>query len=423
MAGYLSGETLRILLVGGNEAGRETVAHALEGRTGDYRLYWVSQPELTEGRSRDLVPHVILVDNDLGGGDPARLIRSLVAQMPGSAVLALVGRDEMSLARGAMLSGARAFVTKPVDPGELGETLRQVLGQMAAAPVAKRGVAAAQSGRILAWCAPKGGTGRTTLAINTAIALHQQTKQSLVLVDADFASPALDVALNIHGETDMLDLLPRLAQLDGDLLDSILASHSTGLRVLLAPPPGDLVDPIPVPQVQQMMAQFKRSFAWTVVDTGLPQDETMFTFLDAADQIVLNVLPEMVGLRNTRIMLDQMRERSYPDEKIWVVLNRSSIRGGITRAAIEDRLKIQVRHVVPDDQGLVTHSINRGVPLVLSHPRSAVARALYSLARQLADRSPRSAPVADGRVANAGFLRRLFKRSNGGEQLEYTRSQ
>jgi len=42
---------------------------------------------------------------------------------------------------------------------------------------------------------------------------------------------------------------------------------------------------------------------------------------------MMSVLPEMVGLRNTRLMLDQLHARGYPDEKVWMVLNRATLRG------------------------------------------------------------------------------------------------
>ena len=78
------------------------------------------------------------------------------------------------------------------------------------------------------------------------------------------------------------------------------------MRVLLAPPPADLTHPISLPQVQQVLVWLKRMFPWVIVDLGLPLDETAFAFLDGADRIVMSVLPEMVGLRNTRLMLDQL---------------------------------------------------------------------------------------------------------------------
>jgi pilus assembly protein CpaE len=57
--------------------------------------------------------------------------------------------------------------------------------------------------------------------------------------------------------------------------------------------------------------------------------------------------------------------------------------GGVSAGDIESHLKVTFDHSVPNDQPLVTHSINRGVPLVVSNPRSAVARAIKSVARAM----------------------------------------
>jgi pilus assembly protein CpaE len=112
-------------------------------------------------------------------------------------------------------------------------------------------------------------------------------------------------------------------------------------------------------------------------------DETAFAFLDGADRIVMTVLPEMVGLRNTRLMLEQLLERGYPPEKVWMVLNRSTLRGGVPVRDIEERLKVRISHQVPDDQPLATASVNRGVPVMVSHPNSAVGRSVRSIAAAL----------------------------------------
>ncbi len=233
-----------------------------------------------------------------------------------------------------------------------------------------------------------------------------------MLVDADYAAPALDVALNLPGGRTIADLLPKIARLDQDAVASVLAQHASGVRVLLAPPAADLANPIPLQQVQQVLVWLKRMFGWVMVDLGLPMDETAFAFLDGADRIVMTVLPEMVGLRNTRMMLDQFHLRGYPDEKIWLVLNRATMKAGVSVADIEERLRVKVRDRIPDDQPLATHSINRGVPMVMSHPKSAVARAVDGFARDLAGGLGPQAPETGEPKAAGGLLDRL--RGRGG---------
>jgi pilus assembly protein CpaE len=182
----------------------------------------------------------------------------------------------------------------------------------------------------------------------------------------------------------LTDLLPRLAQFDQELATGILAQHASGIRVLLAPPPAELQSPITVPQVQQLLAQLKRMYGWVVVDLGLPLDETAFAFLDAADRIVMTLLPEMTGLRNTRLMLNQFRGRGYGGDKLYLVLNRATMPAAVAKGDIEKRLNVKVVHSIPDDQALASYSINRGVPYMLGKGRSALAKAVRDLADHLA---------------------------------------
>ena len=363
----------------------------------------------------DLLPHLIFVDEALGGASPAQLIKQLAQAAPASPILVLVAESAVATARPSIVAGARSFVTKPINEVDFASNLREILAQKGAAP-GRDEAHAATMGRIITFVAPKGGTGRTSTAINTSIALHQATKKSLVIVDADFAAPSVDVALNLRDDHDLTDLLPRLAQFDQELASGILAQHATGIRALLAPPPAEEGTPITVPQVQQLLAQLKRMYAWVVVDLGLPLDETGYAFLDASDRIVMTLLPEMTGLRNTRLMLNQFRGRGYAGDKLYLVLNRATMPSAVSKGDVEKRLNVRIQHAVPDDQALASYSINRGVPYMLGKGRSALANAVRDLANHLVyDLAPASrikTKASEG--AKGSLLGRLGKR----ERLE-----
>lgn len=406
MTSLVPGESLRVLLVSVSEQARDQVGAALTGRIGSHRLYWVSQPDLASVRAGDLLPHVILVDDELGGALPAMLIGQLIARVPQAKILALVRNDSINGAREAVLAGARAFVTKPVQTDDLVNALRQVLTVRG---IGRETDDAAMTSRIIVFCAPKGGTGRSIVAINTAIAIHRLSRQPVVMVDADFRSPALDVALNLDASRTIADLLPKLATLDSELLASTLATHVCGIRVLLAPSHAGSIPAISLPQVQQIMAWLKRSFSWVIVDLGLPLDETAFAFLDGADRVVMTVMPEIVGLRNARLMLEELQAHGYPSEKVWLVLNRATMRGGISAHDIEDRLQLQIKAQIPDDQPLATHSINRGVPLITSHRDSAVAKAIQQFAGKLLAEMPAGETEALRSSANR-LLTKIWQR-------------
>jgi pilus assembly protein CpaE len=372
------GEPLRVLLISLVEEQRYEIVRALQG--GNSRLFWVSQPDLAATRARDLLPHVVLIDDELGGTEPAALVRELVEALPEATVVALVRPESLDLARDAVLAGARGFVGKPVQPDDFMATLRTVLAR----PARQTQDSAGPVGRLVVCFAPKGGTGRTTLSINVAVALRSAAGGNVALVDADYSAPALDVALDLREQRDITDLLPKMNALDADMINTVLARHASGVRVLLAPPPESLSAPISRPQAQQVCASLRRMFSWVVVDLGLPMDEAAYAFLEAADCALISVLPEMTCMRNAKLALDHLDKRDYPAEKVWLVLNRDGLAGAMSSTDVETWLDRPVQARIPDDESLASEARARGVPFVMTHRRSKLGQSYISLARMLA---------------------------------------
>lgn len=413
MARISPGDTLRVMLVSESELLREQVDTILTQYAGEHRIFWITQPELAPRRAEDLLPHLVLIDDELGEAPAPGVVRQMVTAVPNAVTVVIVEEHGLAVARQAVLNGARSFVTKPLMAEEFWSTVHQLLteNRVPDEPAGR----AVRIGKVVVFIGPKGGTGRTMMAVNTALAILEQTSQSVVMVDADYSAPALDVVLNLEGERDISTLIARASRLDKDLVASVLAKHTSGLQVLLAPPPlyGSL--DISLPQVEQIVSQLRLMFDWVIIDLGSLIDDSSYAFLDSADYVVMTALPELVCLRNARLLLDQIVARGYPEEKVWIVLNRAGINGGVSKSDIEERLHVHIRHTIPDDQPLVSLSINRGVPLYLSHRRSAVARAIEEfVAMFVANTTKQTAKVEKPAEASAqpssNPFSRMFRR-------------
>ena len=333
MARISPGDTLRVLLVAESERLREQIGAILTQYAGEHRLFWIAQPEMAARRAEDLLPHLVLIDDELTLAPAPTIVRQFSISVPNAVTMVMVDEHGMAVARQAVLSGARGFITKPILAEDFWTSVHQLLTQNQV-PEYELGRSATQIGKVVAFVGPKGGTGRTMMATNTAIAIMEQTGQSVAMVDADYVAPALDVVLNLEGNRDINMLLARASRLDKDLVTSVLANHTSGLRVLLAPPPIYGTLEISLPQVEQIVSQLRMLFGWVVIDLGALVDESGYAFLDSADHIVMTVLPELVCLRNTRLLLDQLHARGYPEERVWLVLNRAGIAGGVAKSDI-----------------------------------------------------------------------------------------
>ena len=180
-----------------------------------------------------------------------------------------------------------------------------------------------------------------------------------------------------------------------------MAPHASGVRVLLAPTDIERADAIPPQGMSRLLSQLRTMFEWTVVDTWPLLTESSLEVLEAADRVILPVVPDITCLRDTKQFLDLIDSLNYSLNKFDVVFNRSD-EGGLDRRVIEEGLKRKIMAEIPQDDPLVSHSLNRGIPLVTSHKRSAFSRAVMQLAESIA---------TEGEVDEAkGSLGSKFKR-------------
>src|ERR687888_2319149 len=143
-----------------------------------------------------LRPDVILMDINMPDMDGIAATEQLATRAPMSAVVMMSVQGEADYLRRSMLAGAREFLVKPFSSDELTASIRQVharekekLSRFAVAPIRPGGGSdgrGEQRGTVVAVFSPKGGVGRTTLAVNLAVASATELGQKAVVMDGSF---------------------------------------------------------------------------------------------------------------------------------------------------------------------------------------------------------------------------------------------
>jgi pilus assembly protein CpaE len=316
-------------------------------------------------------PSLILLDTDLpdiDGYEVCRTLRSNPATAK-AAILMYSARAEVADKVAGFKAGANDYIVKPAAPAELVARIKAALRSE------ERSLA-----YIVALWGAKGGVGTTTIASNLSVALRLRTGKRVILMDASVLGGTLEVLLNLPPRHTIGDLLPRLHDLDTELLGSVLADHSSGIKVLLSTPWNENGNTPQPTQLERILAWLQPACDYIVLDTSPSLDESTLTVLQLADEVILVLTPEMTSLRNARLFLDVARTFGQEPQQFTLALNRYPIKGGLNLKAIEEALRTKVDVQIPPDQALVTFSINRGIPLVISHPRCPVARGFFKLA-------------------------------------------
>ena len=415
------GEKIRILIVDDIADTRENLAKLI-GFEPDMEV------AATAGGGQEAVnlakqhrPHVILMDINMPDMDGITATEIISNTVPESPIIMMSVQGEQDYLRRSMLAGAREFLVKPFSADELINSIRHVHelekvrraryapiapvaapGAPAAAPVAGR-----ETGKIITFFSPKGGVGRTTIATNLAVALHQLTGKPVVLVDGSLPFGDIAVILNMSPKAKTIaDLIGSFETADSDVVESILVQHSTGIKVMLAPPTPESTELITGAHIKHVLELLRERYAYIVVDTWPSFQEQVITMLDVADVILTLMTLEITSLKNVRVFMEVVEKLGYDEAKVQLVANRNDSSGGIKASDVEASLGRKIPHTIVSDGRTLVLAVNRGVPFVISHRDSQVAKDIFALAQRVA--TAETAPAAAGKQAPARGGLKLF---------------
>ena len=118
--------------------------------------------------------------------------------------------------------------------------------------------------KALAFTSAQSGEGKTTTAVNAALALGKGGRNRVVLVDADLRRPGVAAMLGLRANKGLVDIVAGRASVD----DCLWRFGADELYVLPAgTPPDDLSAVLYDPRMADLMATLKQRFDFVVVDT------------------------------------------------------------------------------------------------------------------------------------------------------------
>lgn len=342
-------------------------------------------------------PDVVIMDINMPDMDGITATETIRKLNPYTQIVILSVQGDPNYMRRAMLAGARDFLTKPPTVDELTAAVRRA-GKMAQdekaklpAPAQGSGVglaggAASLNGKIIVVYSPKGGVGTTTVATNLGVTLHSN-ETPVVLVDGNLQFGDIAVFLNEQGKNSVVDLAPRVDELDPEVVESVLLTHPTsGIKLLAAPTRPEYAESVSSEQFAKVLQYLKRLFAYVVVDSSSILTDIVLAALDSSDVLILLTTQEIPAIKDARILLDVLDVLNIDRQRVMFVMNRYDKRIGITPEKISESFKLEFASVLPFDERVVIPSINRGIPFMLGDKTRPLARAYLALAEAVRQR-------------------------------------
>ena len=265
----------------------------------------------------------------------------------------------------------------------------------------------ARRGQIVVVFNPKGGVGKTTIAVNLAAVLALRKNQRVLLIDCDTVTGHITQSLGMSG---MRTVTKAWGAARGTgktpAFAEIASIHSSGVNVLImsdSPLHTEVLEPKPVAEA---IGQARSHYDWIVVDMHPdygPLNQAIFAL---ADQIIVPVTPDVPTIR-AAVQFSEVAVELDIRNRLAMVLNRAN--SGIATGDIERVVSMPALAKVRSAGMIFVKAANSGKSAVEQFPASKVVADLELLAGKListADSRNQPAPPVQS-TGMRGFFGRL----------------
>src|SRR3954449_12323117 len=197
----------------------------------------------------------------------AALADTLRVTRPVVSVILIRRRVDTSVLAEALRSGMREVVDER-DLTGLGAAVVRARQVWQALSGSGASTGEADRGRVISVFSPKGGVGKTTLAVNVALALSQRGAHKVCIVDLDLAFGDVAITLQLFPARTIADAVHLESGLDFPVLEPLLTDYRDQVCALVAPVQPDAKDTISAALVGRILDLLKSHFDNVVVDSA-----------------------------------------------------------------------------------------------------------------------------------------------------------
>lgn len=264
--------------------------------------------------------------------------------------------------------------------------------------------------RVIAVSSGKGGTGKSTLALNLAIALSLQGKK-IILLDADMGLANIDIMLGIVPAYNIYHFVQGQKS-----LREIIISHPTGIDII---PGGSGIIELANLNRDQLkrilveLGSLDGEYDFMIIDTGAGISENVLSFLLAAEDVIIITTPEPTSITDAYGVVKGLRQHDFSGH-LYLVVNR--VEDSHEGRLVAEKFKMvcsKFLHLNIDFLGFVMNepmikeAIRRQTSFLDAFPHSAAAKNIMDISYRLTN----SSVEADERdVPQNRGIRNFFKK-------------
>lgn len=326
-------------------------------------------------RGNQVKSSLLIVEFDYDVDKMLALINDIAANCSQETRAIVIGAaNDAQLFRELIGCGVSDYLVAPVDQ----ETLTNAIGNLLKASVAKHG-------RSVAFVGSKGGVGTSTITQNAAWFIAENLDKPTAILDTHYGYGSASLLFNTGTTVTLADLPTKANQIDELVVRKLMVPQSERLSLICAPTQfEDWRDPDPE-TIAAVIATAQSQVDCLLIDVPAYWNDTLRKVLRLADDVVIVTCPDLIGLRNTRMLADALRKlRAEMKDPLLIVNSVGDQKGGkISQDEFEKIAGIAPTVTVRFDSINFGHALLAGQPALKVKPQPQFLQSIKHICQKL----------------------------------------
>lgn len=274
-------------------------------------------------------PHLVISDVNMPNVNGFELTRRLREDRKTSRIpiIILSARKHADDVLEGYAKGADEYIPKPVEMAIIAAKIETLLrrtaivgGETSAAGAGRR------SGVVITFLRGKGGSGATSLAVNTAVALTSSRTYRVALLDLNLEFGNAAMLLDLHPAATVADLA-EVSEVNEAAFEPLLAQHPSGVDLVVGSDLPEHAELVTIAAVQKTLDLLRTMEDYVLVDAAAQFSQITLAALDASEVVCVVTEPHLPSLKASADILDVLAKLQFPRDRVLLLLNRTTPRG------------------------------------------------------------------------------------------------
>lgn len=268
------------------------------------------------------------------------------------------------------------FLLKPIVPSILSASVKKIT---------QSGKENKKKARTICIYSNKGGSGKTSIAANTAYEIANQTNEKVCLLDLSFNFGDVATYLGVNPKHTIFSVAQKLEHSDKELAYTLCEKYrNSDLYVLSFQNDTELNTKIAGPEIiTKLINSLKNIFDYIVIDTMSTIDEASVSIFSASDLIILIGMLNLASVRNCQKCYELFDNIGISTSRVKLVLNRYIENSEVTQEDIKQTVGAEIFYKIPNNYLTLVDAINLGHAVSEVNPYSNIAKAYQNLAQEI----------------------------------------